>query len=86
MIGSGIRVFLIFLVIGLSLIGLWSYLDIRKVEKRKKREVYLNTTQACKCAICKHKETKICFQQKCACCIIMKGDVIIGHHTNNSLQ
>jgi hypothetical protein len=86
MIGSGIRVFLIFLVIGLSLIGLWSYLDIRKEEKQKKREVYLNTTQACICAICKHKELKICLQQKCACCIIMKGDVIKGHHTNNSLQ
>ena len=85
-IGSGIRVFLIFLVIGLSLIGFWSYLDIRKEEKQKKREVYLNTTQACKCVICKHKGMKICLQQKCACCIILKGDVIIGHHTNNSLQ
>jgi hypothetical protein len=82
MIGSGIRVFLIFLVIGLSLIGLWLYLDIRKEGKQKKREVYLNTIQACICAICKHKETNICLQQKCACCLIMKGDVIIGHHTN----
>ena len=79
MIGSGIRVFLIFLVIGLSLIGLWLYLDIRKGEKQKKREVYLNTIQACICAICKHKETKICLQEKCACCLIMKGDVIIRH-------
>ena len=86
MIGSGIRVFLIFLVIGLLLIGLWSYLDIRKEEKQKKREVYINTTLACICAICKHKEMKICLQQKCVCCIIMKGDVIIGHHINNSLQ
>ena len=34
-IGSGIRVFLIIIVIGLSLIGLWLYLDIRK-EKQKK--------------------------------------------------
>jgi uncharacterized membrane protein len=46
-IGSGIRAFLIFMVIGLSLIGLWLYLDIRKEEKQNKREVYLNTTQAC---------------------------------------
>ena len=84
-IGSGIRAFLVFLVIGLSLIGLWLYLDIKKEEKHKKREVYLNTTQVCICTICKHKETKICLQQKCACCIIMKGDVIIGHHSNNSL-
>jgi hypothetical protein len=85
-IGSGIRAFLIVIVIGLSLIGLWLYLDIRKEEKQKKREVYLNTSQACICVICKHKETEICLQQKCACCLIMKGDVIIGHHTNNSLQ
>ena len=85
-IGSGIRVFLIFLVIGLSLIGLWLYLDIRKEERQKKREVYLNTTQVCICIICKHKETKICLQQKCACCLIIKGDVIIGHDSNNPLQ
>ena len=49
MIGSGIKVFLILLVTGLSLIRLWSYLDIRKEEKQKKREVYLNTTQTCIC-------------------------------------
>ena len=85
-IGSGIRVSLIFIVIGLSLIGLWLYLDIRKEEKQKKREVYVNTTQACICLICNHKETKICLQQKCACCLIMKGDDIIEHHSDNSLQ
>ena len=84
-IGSGIRAFLIFMVIGLSLIGLWLYLDIRKENKQNKRKVYLNTIQACLCAICKHKETKICLQEKCACCLIMKGDTIFGHQSNNSL-
>ena len=83
-IGSGIRVFLIFIVIGLSLIALWLYLDIRK--EKQKKGVYVNTTQVCICSICKHKETKICLQQKCACCLILKGDVIIGHHSDNSLQ
>ena len=83
-IGSGIRVFLIVIVIGLSLIALWLYLDIRK--EKQKNGIYVNTTQVCICPICKHKETKICLQQTCACCIIRKGDVIIGHHTNNSLQ
>ena len=78
-IGSGIRVFLIFLVIGLSLIGSWLYLDIRKEEKQKKG-VYVNNTQACICLICDHKETKTCLQQKYACCLIMKGDDIIGHN------
>ena len=84
-IGSGIRVFLIFIVIGLSLIALWLYINIKKENKWNNR-LYLNTIQECICAICKHKETKICLQQKCACCLIMKGDVIIGHHPNNSLQ
>ena len=80
----GIRVFVIFIVIGLSLIALWLYLDIRK--EKQKKGVYFNTTQACICPICQHKETKICLQQKCACCLIMKGDVIIGHHSNNPSQ
>jgi len=83
-IGSGIRIFLIIIVIGLLLIGLWLYLDIRK--EKQKKGIYVNTTQACICPICEHKETKICLQQKCACCLIMKGDVIIGHQSNNPLQ
>jgi len=78
------KIFLISIVIGLSLIAIWLYLDIRK-EKNQKKGVYVNTTQACICLICDHKETKTCLQQKCACCLIMKGDDIIGHHTNNSL-
>jgi hypothetical protein len=84
-IGSGIRVSLIFIVIGLSLIAIWLYLDIRK-EKRQKRGVYVNTTQACICLICDHKAIKTCLQQKCACCLIMKGDDIIGHQSDNSSQ
>ena len=62
-IWSGIRIFLISIVIGLSLIAIWLYLDIRKEEKQKKG-VYVNTTQACICLICDHKENKICLQQK----------------------
>ena len=42
--------------------------------------------QACICPICKHKETKICLQQICVCCLIMKEGVIIGHQSNNPLQ
>ena len=83
-IGSGIRVSLIFIVIGLSFIALWLYLDIRK--ENQKKEVYINTIQAYICPICKHKVTKSCLQQKCACCLIMNGDVIIGHDSNNPLQ
>lgn len=83
-IGSGIRVFLIFIVIGLSLIALWLYLDIKK--DRQKNGIYVNTTQACICPICKHKETKICLEQICVCCLIMKEGVIIGHQSTNPLH
>ena len=83
-IGSRIRVFLIVIVIGLSLIALWLYLDIRK--EKQKNGTYVNTTQACICPICKHKETKICLQQICVCCLKMKEGVIIGHQSNNPLH
>ena len=82
-IGPGIRVFLIFIVIGLSLIALWLYFDIKK--DRQKNGIYVNTTQACICPIYKHKETKICLEHICVCCLIMKG-VIIGHQSNNPLH
>ena len=82
-IGHGIRVFLIFIVIGLSLIALWLYFDIKK--DRQKNGIYVNTTQACICPIYKHKETKICLEHICVCCLIMKG-VIIGHQSNNPLH
>ena len=76
-IGSGIRVFLIFTIIGLSLIALWLYFDARPKNQNKKKK--------CVCQICNHKVIKLCLQSKCPCCIAMKDNTCITH-TNSSLQ
>src|SRR5574341_1625579 len=70
-----VRTIIIFFVIGVSVIGLWLYADARS--KRQKR-IDAITTEGCICSICKHDEAKICLQQKCACCLMMKGDTVIG--------
>jgi hypothetical protein len=38
--------------------------------------------QQCICSICKHEQAVLCLNQKCACCIIMNGDKVIGHSVN----
>ena len=38
--------------------------------------------KSCICSICKHDQASICLNQKCACCIIMKGNKVIGHSIN----
>ncbi|MGB7678324.1 MAG: hypothetical protein WBL49_05895, partial [Nitrososphaeraceae archaeon] len=79
---AGIRIFLIFMVIGLALTMLWLYLYLRSKQQNRTDII---AKQACICPICKHEETGHCIQQKCACCIVMKGENVIGH-SNNPLQ
>jgi hypothetical protein len=38
--------------------------------------------QPCMCSICKHEQAGICFELRCECCLMMKGDSIIGHSIN----
>jgi hypothetical protein len=38
--------------------------------------------QQCICSVCKHEQAAVCLDQKCPCCIILKGDSIIGHSIN----
>jgi hypothetical protein len=38
--------------------------------------------KSCICAICKHEQEVVCLNQKCACCIIMKGNKVVGHSIN----
>jgi hypothetical protein len=79
---ANIRIIVIFLIMGISLNVLWLYLDARS----KQRENNVKTTsQICICHICNHEQVKICLEQKCACCLAMKGNTVIGH-TNNPLQ
>jgi hypothetical protein len=81
------------LVIGISLFTAWVYLSMRlkqqvgipvnkqaiigRIQPRSKEE--------CTCPICKHKESNICLNDNCACCVMMKNDSIVGH-SNNPLQ
>lgn len=79
---AGIRIFLIFMVIGAALALLWLFLYIRA---RQRSRAGVIAQQPCICPICNHEETGSCIQQKCACCIVMKGETVIGHN-NNPLQ
>jgi hypothetical protein len=76
-IGSGIRVFLIFTIIGLSLVALWLYFNARPKNQKKNR--LLSNEEKCICPICNHEVVKICLRHRCPCCIAMKGDSDSAH-------
>ena len=38
--------------------------------------------KSCICPICNHEQAGVCLSEKCACCIIMKGNKVIGHSIN----
>ena len=38
--------------------------------------------KSCMCPICKHEQAGICLNQKCACCIIMRDNNVVGHSIN----
>ncbi len=42
-------------------------------------------SKVCMCSICNHKKSKICIDSRCHCCIIIKEDIVVGHH-NSPLQ
>ncbi|TVP41566.1 hypothetical protein [Candidatus Nitrosocosmicus arcticus] len=71
---------LIIMLTGISLIVYWIY-----IIKMKNQGTGSKYDKQCLCAICEHKESSVCIQQKCICCSIAKGDKIVGH-TNNALQ
>ena len=74
-----VRTIIIFFVIGVSVVALWLYVDARSKQQKRIDTI---TAEGCVCSICRHDEAKICLQQKCACCLIMKGDTVIGHSIN----
>ena len=71
---------LVFIVLGTSLIIAWYYYFTKQ-----RSNYFLNYGQDCVCPICKHVKPAICLQEKCACCVIMNEDKIIGH-SNTPLQ
>jgi hypothetical protein len=78
-----VRTMLIFFAIGIPVVFLWLYADERsRREKKEMEQLDKIQQQLCICAVCKHEQAAVCMDQKCPCCIIMKGDSIIGHSIN----
>jgi hypothetical protein len=93
-----IRTIGIFFALGIPLILLWLYVGDKskqqQVQQQKKEGktisdpssnnnlVQHQLQQPCICSICKHKQAVVCLNQKCACCIIMKGNKVVGHSVN----
>ena len=89
-----IRTIGIFFALGIPLIVLWLYIgDKSKQQKLQQNEKITNNSssnnhlsqyqlQPCICPICNHEHAVICLNQKCACCIIIKGNKVIGHSVN----
>jgi hypothetical protein len=74
-----IRTILIFFAIGIPVVFLWLYADERSRRQKKLGNIQ---QQPCICSVCKHDQAAVCMDQKCPCCIILKGDSIIGHSIN----
>ncbi len=86
-----VRTISIFFVLGIPLILLWLYVDEKSKQPQQKKKIdnsiniqqqQQQQQQLCKCSICKHEQAGICLNQKCACCLIMKDDRIVGHSIN----
>jgi membrane protein implicated in regulation of membrane protease activity len=74
-----VRTILVFFAIGVPLIILWLYADEKSKQQKRINKI---TNQRCICSICKHEQARVCLDQKCACCIMMKGSDIMGHSIN----
>src|SRR6187200_3156736 len=79
---AAISIFLIFMIIGLGLIIFWVFYSPRTEQKS---DLKLLTKQACRCAICNHEKASFCLEQRCPCCIVVKGESTVGH-TDSPLQ
>jgi hypothetical protein len=84
-----VRTISIFFVLGIPLILLWLYVDVKSKQPQQKKKIdnsinihQQQQQQLCKCSICKHEQAGICLNQKCACCLMMKCDSIVGHSIN----
>ena len=83
-----IRSLLIFFVIGVSAVTLWMVVDARFFAPRSKRSSgggNAKKSQPCACPVCNHDREEMCFQNRCACCLITKNDKVVGH-SSNALQ
>lgn len=78
-----VRAVMIFFALGIPVIFLWIYVDLKsKYEKEEIKTRNRLEQQGCICAVCKHDNARECIDQKCPCCVSMKGNSIIGHSIN----
>ncbi|MFL6367416.1 MAG: hypothetical protein ACJ72T_02560 [Nitrososphaeraceae archaeon] len=91
-----IRTIGIFFALGIPLILLWLYVGDKskqqlqwqkKVEttgdpSSNNNQLVQHQQKSCMCPICKHEQAGICLNQKCACCIIMRDNNVVGHSIN----
>jgi hypothetical protein len=80
-----IRSLLIFFVIGISAITLWMVVDARFFAPERKKRSGNAKSPPCTCTICNHDHEEMCFQNRCACCLITKNDKVVGH-SSSALQ
>ncbi len=82
----GFRISFIFFLISIFLFALWIYFILR-IDYGNRRKTKKDNKQGttCICPICNHDNADNCVQQKCPCCINMKGNTVVGH-SNNPLQ
>lgn len=77
-----VRTIVVFLVIGLPIVFLWLYVDSKSRQQEKKPKGSRDSTQVCICPICNHDMANLCFENNCACCLLKKGDSVVGHSVN----
>ncbi len=78
-----VRTIIVFFAIGIPLTLMWMYVDDKSTRQKKEYEFFTNLQkQSCICSVCKHDNAGVCISEKCPCCIMMKGDTIIGHSIN----
>lgn len=80
-----IRSLLIFYVIGISAVTLWMIIDKRFFASQINNSNNAKQILPCTCPVCGHDNQAVCFQHKCACCLIMKNDKVVGH-SSSALQ
>jgi hypothetical protein len=74
-----IRTLAILLGIGLPLVTLWLYMDAKYFSAQRKS---ISPKQACVCPVCKHRDARMCFEEKCSCCLIKNDEKVIGHSSS----
>jgi hypothetical protein len=74
-----IRTLAILLGIGLPLVTLWLYMDAKHFSVQGRNT---SSKQACVCPVCKHPDARMCFEEKCSCCLITKDEKVIGHSSS----